>query len=218
MFEDILNSPEFFEALQAGHAEAYAQLMYYGWRILRPKYRIKGLWNIAEDSFSITLKKLWATKCADYRPARGRFVTWFVTVAIRDALNERRREENIRKKAEAKRHEKSSGESYEEGETSGPRKLDVVARLAFNSLSNNDQIILALRFIDGLEIDVIAQNLSISKTAVRMRVIRASARFAEAVERLADFEVPKRPKRSRRRNTGRALQASRKYRRHISSI
>ncbi len=218
MFKDILNSKEFISGLWAGDDEAYAQLMDYGWRILEPTYRKRGLSHVAEDSFSITLQKLWATKCASYKPAKGLFVTWFVTVAIRVALNEQRREKYVLKIAEAVKNEISSKESGEGKEKSGPRPLDLAALEAYKSLAHDDQIVLDQRFIDKLPFDVIAENLGVQETAARMRVTRAVVRFAEAVERLADFELPKRINRSRRRDTGRTIRTPRKRQQEISSV
>jgi len=218
VFKDILNSKECYEALQAGDDEAYARLMYYGWRILLPIYRKKGLWHVAEDSFSITVQKLWRTNCIRYKPAKGPFVSWFVTVAIRDALNELRREQYVRKIVEAVRNKMSSPASNEEKEKSGVRPFALIAGRAYKSLADDDQLVLDQRFIRELPFDVIAENLGVQETAARMRVTRAAVRFAEAVERLADFETPKRINRSRRRDTGRTIRTPPKRQQEPSPV
>jgi len=218
VFKEILNSKESIEALQAGDDEAFKKLLDYGWPILRPHYRKLGVTHLAEDLFSATITKLWATKCAGYNPAKSSFITWFVTVGRRDALNEKRRQEYNRKILERTREELSFDKDYERKEKSGLRPQELLARKAYESLAQDDQIILDWRSIEGLSFDLIAESLGIKEQAARMRVSRARARFVDAIERLADFEIPKRINRSKRRDSGRTIRPPHKHQEEISSV
>lgn len=218
MSKDILNSKEVIEGLQARDDEAYKKLLDYGWPTLRPHYRKLCVQHMAEDLFSATVGKLWINKCAGYNPAKSSFTTWLITVGRRDALNEKRREEYNRKISERMLEQISSNDNEEREEKGGKSQLGLLARRAYESLATEDQIVLYWRLIEGLPFDLIAENLGIKEQAARMRVTRARARLIDAIERLADFEIPRRINRSKRRHFGGTISPPHKHQKEISSV
>jgi RNA polymerase sigma factor (sigma-70 family) len=193
-----LNSPEFIARLRAGDLEAYVQLSLIAWNLLRPLYYRLNLQWLAEDLFSVTLLKLFRTKCAGYDSAKTLFSTWLITVGWRDAIDEWRRQQ-LHKEVPL---EEADKETFPASENIGGRQeLKQRAKQAHDSLSEDDQEIISLRFINELPFDLIAEILEVKENTARQRASRALDRLWVALERLGPSGLPRKKRRPHLRDT-----------------
>ena len=218
MFKDLLNSNEFYEDLCQGDETAYGKLLRYGLRLLRSQYLDLGLSHLQDDLLSATVTKLWDTKCSGFDPSKSLFTTWFVTVGRRVASNERRRQECNRKMLLRMYEGTSADSNKHHKEKSGESPLRTLVRRAHHSLSDDDRLVLDMRFVENLEFDVISESLGIKESAARMRVSRALQRLENAIEGMADFELPQRVNRSKRRHPRGTMPAPHKGQQPVNTV
>ena len=208
MDKTTLNSPEVIARLREGDPTAYVQLWPIAWKLLRPLYYRLNLQWLAEDLFSATMLKVFRTKCAGYDSAKTLFSTWLITVGWRDAIDEWRRQQ-LHKEVPLKEADKETFLAFGSSENIGGRQeLKQRVKQAYDSLSEDDQEIISLRFINELPFDLIAEILEVKENTARQRASRALDRLWVAFERLGPSGLPRKKRRPHLRDTCRTLSPS----------
>lgn len=205
MDKTTLNSPEFIARLGAGDPDAYVLLWRIGWILLQPFYYKLQLQELAEDLWSTTILKLFRTKCAGYDSAKALFTSWVITVGSRDAIDEWRRQQ-LHKEVSLEEADKKPSTLFASSENIGGRQeLKRKVKQAYDSLSEDDQEIISLRFINELGFDLIADILKAKVSNVQKRAYRALDRLWVALERLGPSGLPRKNRRPQRKDSCRTL-------------
>ncbi len=211
MSDSILNSPEFQKDLRLGLDKAYVTLWLVGIKCLMGYYITHGLIYEAEDLWSETWLKLYRTRCSSFDPAKGSFEGWLFTVGKNIAVDlARKRKEETESIIPIDDCIHPPCPDLNEAEIGGSRYLKVLVKRAEALLGPDDRTILLLRVVHGWSYDWISEELGISVSTVTRRGSRALERLWIKMERLSNRELPRRVRRSSRRNTGRTVSASHK--------
>jgi len=148
-------------------------------RVYGVAVRIVGDAALAEDVVTDVFLDVW-NKAAQFDRARGRPITWLLTICRNRALDEYRRESSAQRKVEAA----AAGASPETAE--GPDELlesvqaghTVHALLA--AISTEDRQLIALAFFRGLSHQQIADVTDMPLGTVKSRIRRALSSLGEA--------------------------------------
>jgi RNA polymerase sigma factor (sigma-70 family) len=141
--------------------------------------------------------------CRSYKKSKGPFTHYFartVTVAGRYYIRQRSRLKVVYNEDCEKLNDRLviSGENLSGEPESGDlgKYLDL--------LSEKNRVALALRFVEELSVDVIAEKLGISQAAVRRRISRGIEDLKKRLKGSDPRELQRQPRRTEQRNRRRA--------------
>lgn len=199
-------SEEFVARLRAHDDDAWQLLLPKARKRLEALFEIVDLADLAQDLTSQTLVRLIKSKFMNYDREKSSVLTWIVNTGKLIALEHFAREARQPKlqfefEVQFEIEEMIDPDSWPLEERSGESKRGKLTKRALESLSEDERIILLLRFGEGLSFDEIAENLEITQNNARVRVSRARKKLRLEFERL-NRESRKRTIRSGPRNTG----------------
>lgn len=199
MADTIFNSEEFVERLRASDNEAWRLLLTEVQKCLSSYYKAIGLSYEADDLISKTIVKLLASKFIKYDRTQSSVLTWAVNtgkLVAREHFTKHMRQQKLLSEYEMMIVPETSPQEKKSGEL----RLRALMKRALESLSENEGLIISLRFVEGLSFELIAENLEISQNNARVRLTRARQKLRLEFERLCSRESRKRIDRSRRRH------------------
>ncbi len=199
MADAIFNSEEFVERLRVLDNGAWLLLLTELRKRLRDYYKAIGLSYEADDLISKTIVRLVESKFIKYDGTQSSVLTWAVNtgkLVAREHFKKHTRQQKLLSKYEMMIIPETSPQEKKSGES----RLRAVMKRALESLSENEGIIISLRFVEGLSFELIAENLEISQNNARVRLTRARQKLMLEFERLCPRESRKRIDRSRRRH------------------
>lgn len=205
MDDSPLNSADFIDQFRAGDHEARVALYEHGIKVCIPYFCRKGFsYDEAQDLWFEIQLDLIKRNCPSYDPSRGPFGGWLRGVIKRVALNELKQRKRHPHVPLEEWKDLTSPDNHSEKEESGKSEVTIQLERAKELLSEPDRLLISERFDEGLSIDLIAERLEISKSAVRKRLSRALQELRQILERLLSGELRRRRKAIRRRNPRRA--------------
>jgi RNA polymerase sigma-70 factor (ECF subfamily) len=183
---------ELLQRAQAGNEEAFGTLMRHHYE---PTFRLVQSMIRDEHAARDVCQEIWLTvwnKLKDFR-GEAKFSTWVYPIATRRAIDHLRSRQRFTKRflpfLTGDDNEESGGVRTPEAVAeSDPRaeleKVERNARFerALNSLPPKHRGVLALREIQGLSYDEIAENLGIARGTVMSRLFHARRMLAQKLE------------------------------------
>lgn len=198
---EILFSGDFIERYRAGDSEAEILI----WNYIRDNYiPLLRSWGFshddAEDICSEVNCNLLRTRCRTYDPTKAPFTAW-LRIVIKNAAKY-----ELRKRRRLACEPLSSYDeiiTFANTEKDGGRseRLDLIER-ARKLLGESHQLVISLRFDEGLSYCQMADRLGISEPAAQMRVLRALQNLQPILEGLK-VELRRTRKRARCANPSR---------------
>ena len=185
MSKDFIDRDDFIDLFRSENEEAEIALWEYGCQhfVRINIHRSRGLSRAdAEDIWSEVYTKFLKRKCRSYKKSKAPFKWWARKVVKRAGayyLRSRRNEltlEHIENYDELKSrnylyHENLGGEE----ESGGLDKY-------LDPLSEKIRVVLMLMFDEGLTVDLIAEKLDLTESAVRMRISRGLQKLRELLK------------------------------------
>lgn len=208
MSKTTINSAKFLARLRSADDDAWASVWKEISRRLMPLYVALGLINVAEDLCSETFIKVRRTLCSSYDPEKSPLLNWLFVVGKRIGFDELRRQKRWREVPLEACDRVYFLEVCREEKLGGLSELETRVRRAYASLGEKDQSVLSQRVIEGLPIELIAENFGITESAASMRFSRALDRLWDEFERLNPRESTGRTKRPTRRHPPRTISPS----------
>lgn len=196
-------SNDFFERYRAGNEEATITLWEYGKKHLIPFLCSLGFsYADAQDIWYETHFTFFEGKCPTYDPSRAPFGAWLRTVVKNVARYELRKRKHFPHEPfdECEELLIPKPSAQKEG---GKSDLMLLVERAREELGKTHEIVIGLRFDEGLPFGLIAETLRISESAARMRVSRGIQQLRLISKGLKSGELPRRRKRIRRTNSRR---------------
>jgi RNA polymerase sigma factor (sigma-70 family) len=198
MGKEILNRDDFIDRFRAGDPDALIALWEYCVkhliRIIRRLQR--QLPEIDPENVLMQVFLDWyERKCPSYDKSKGPFKRWARVVVMRAGLYELRERLPFPHVSLEEYEEIPSPETLDCENISGEPESEVPLKWAVEQLSEKCRVVVWQKFYEGQPTDVIAKNLGITESAVRMRLSRGLQKLREILKGTNPRELQGRRKR-----------------------
>lgn len=196
-------SNDFIARYRAGEEEAILALWEYGKKHYIPLLCSWGFsYADSQDIWYETHFNFFESKCPTFDPCIAPFGAWLRTVVKNVARYELRKRKHFPHEPFDDCEDLSSLRPGTQKE-GGKSDLMLLVERAREELGKSHEIVIGLRFDEGLPFGLIAETLRISESAARMRVSRGLQQLRLISRGLNSGELPRRRKRIRRTNSRR---------------
>lgn len=181
-------------AIARGEVDALERLYgRYGALVFSVSLRVLHDHHLAEDVVQEVFHRLWRQPTS-YDPARGRFISWMMSVTRNRALDElRRRNRRFRseERDEDPEREVAGGDRFDDPEAGAVlAEMRVVVRAALTRLSAAQREVIELAYFGGLTQQEIAERTGDPLGTVKTRVRLGMRRLRIALAEYADVVPP----------------------------
>ena len=183
MDDEILDRDDFIDRFRAGDDDALIALWEYSVMHLFRIIHYLQLPDLDAEDLLMKVYLDWCErKCPSYDKSKGPFKRWARVVVKRAGLNKLKERRLFRHVSLEEYKEIASPENLDCENISGERESEVPVKQAVEQLSETYRVPLSLRYYEGLPIDVIAEKLSITQPAVRVRISRGLQKLREILK------------------------------------
>ena len=185
MFEEIVDSKEFFNRLQSGDETAFKFLYEQGLKNVVPFLASQQFYD-PEDAWHDCWIELNESTCSDYDPAEGKLSNWILAYALNHARNLQKKRRRWKETSIDDEPDFAPKDVSTEENKGGQHKKAKLLKQASRAVGKNEYRLLWLRYGLGFKSPTIAKRFGTTSAVIRKRISRARQRLRKEIERLED--------------------------------